>query len=429
MSSAINTIQTPHLVISSWLVETRQQFLKTEAHTEMARVFNYQPGLSSNASIQKNKQAQVLRDFQERLQELISQIGLYNIPDQGSITYARTAISSAPDSIQAAAFDRAPTGLHHVEVSNLAYPQTNISAKMITTVPVSLDAGEYVFELTVGEETDSVEVNVVKTGYGADTNLDLLSKVGRAVITADDRLEAFLCLSTEPDTEDVLQDWVTLIIQAKQTGRGMTFFLSDTEGSLVETLELNRQAPAAWPAKVIYDHLGYESDSNELEIDDDRLVLRLLKPTISAETITVEKAPEALPKQSQELVARYNDLVQFLKDHSDEIKSIISNKLKSNQDDFLSDLKQIGLISLADGRLGLTNRFFQALAAEPESVREVLVGPDGFFSGVGEILQDVLDSDIRHYAQPIETISYANPVTASSSPLLARLYSTLSLIV
>ncbi len=428
MSTVVSSIQGPQLVIS-WPSMNSRQNLGNIVQNELTRLLDYRPGMLANLSIQTKRQTQVLTNFQNLARELITGIALYDISDQAGMSYARTVISSAPDKIQAEALDRAPTGLHHVEVSNLSYPQTNVSVKLITTEPVSLEAGEYVFSLTVGDETSSVDVTVVKTGYGADTNLDFLAKVGREIMKADDRLTALLSVTTEPDTDDVLQDWVTLTICSSEIGPDTKFYMNDTTGNLVETLGLNQQTISAWPAKVVYDHLAHESNTNVLEISNDQLTLRLLNPTTSTETIVVEKELEALPEQSRNLVKQYNELIQFLKNQEENIKPIILTRLRNNQESLVTELRQIGLISVEDGQIKLTDQFFEMLAAKPEKVRETLLGPDGFFSGAGEILADLLEGDVRHYAQPIETVSYSHPANSGSYYQVTRLYNNLSLIV
>ncbi|MBW1710193.1 MAG: hypothetical protein JRJ73_09980 [Deltaproteobacteria bacterium] len=429
MSSVINNIQAARLVISSWPANKERQGFKLPAGTQLAKVYNYNQALFSNSTIQKKRQAQVILDFQRRIQDFLAEINLYDISDRTSLTNARAAISSAPDKILATASDTTPFGLHHVEIRNLTYPQTNVSAKLITTGAVSLDAGEYVFDLVVGEDTTAVDVTVVKTGYGADTNLDLLSKIGREIMTADDRLKAFLTLSTEPDADNVLQDRVTLNIQVKETGQEVKFYLNDTTGDLVENLKLNHQLSTAWSAEVIYDNLAYESNSNKLEIEKDRIALELIKPTTSNESISVERELEALPRQAQNLIKRYNDLLQFLEDNKNDIKSTITSELRKNQDNFLSSFRQIGLKTSDDGQIELTDRFFQALAAEPEKVRAVTNGSSGFFIEAGQILEDVLSRDIRNYAQPAETISYTRSGVPDSFPGGSALFSGLSLLV
>lgn len=136
-----------------------------------------------------------------------------------------------------------------------------------------------------------------------------------------------------------------------------------------------------------------------------------------------------MPEQSQSLVERFNELIQFLKDHKKDIRPTILNELMSEEAGSLSSLKQIGLKALSDGRLGLTNRFYEALAAEPERVRQTLIGPDGFFTGLGAVLEGVLGRDIRHYAQPIEAVSYCHLATARSLLEEKGLFSRLSMIV
>ena len=393
-----------------------------------AKISAYKPEKALKGAIQKIRQIQVLRDLQTNIRQLVSEIDVFSIPDRNSLAEARVAVSSAPDKIVATAFDRAPLLLHQEEISYLAQAQINTGNKLITTETPSLDAGDYTFDLTVGDDSISIEVTLVTTGNGADDNFDFLSKIGREITNNEERLEAYLTLSTEPDEDNVDQEMVALSIKAKETGRDITFDFTDTSGELIETLGINRVSQGGGQARIYHDQRPYSPDYNAFVVSEDGLALKLIKPTDRVENIKVEKGLEAVFNQAKRLVDRYNGFLSFLEANSKYINPNVRTGLRKLEKDYSQALHGIGLTSFGQENFLTGDIFFNKLAAKPELIQEVLKGPDGFFTGVREELVSILGRNASHYMQVVRKDSYASPKTTMNT-YENRGSSNLSLIV
>lgn len=405
MPSSIINFSSPYVVLPSGVarVYDRRSFISA-AEAALKPAGRVRPGQTWSEVSQKNRQALVLEEFNVKTQGLAEGIRIFDLPDRTNLGYFRAARSSAPDKITAEALDRAPTGLHYAQVEYLAQAQTNTSAKLISTAAPALDPGDYTFDLEVNGETIEVNVSVVHTGSGSDTNEDLLDKIGRQVMAADDRLEAFVVKSDEPDENGNPVERSALVIRSGSTGRDVTFSLSDTSGELVETLKLDTAGPAAGPARLRFDNQVHDSDTDALSLEDYKLALNLLQPTGPSETINIEKGTGALINQTKDLVGRFNDYVDFLKGHKQNVKMTIFQDIMTEMDSKSRRLRDIGLPPVGDGGLVLTPRYSQILEGDPEYVRDVLTGPEGFFTGVKNVLDGVLDRKPSQYGREIQTV-------------------------
>lgn len=428
MSSIISSIPPPKLVFFAGAQQRVVQSTRRRETAGIAKISAYKPERALKGAILKIRQVQVLRDLRTNIRQLVSEIDVFSIPDRNSLAEARVAVSSAPDKIVATAFDRAPLQLHQEEISYLAQAQINTSKKLITTETPSLNAGDYTFDLTVGDDSVSIEVALVTTGNGADDNFDFLSKIGREIMNNEERLEAYLTLSTEPDEDNVDQDMVALSIKAKETGRGITFDFTDTSGELIETLGINRISQGGGQARIYHDQRPYSPDYNALVVSEDKLALKLIKPTDRVENIKVEKGLEAVLAQAKGLIDRYNGFLSFLKVNSKYINPNIRTGLRKLEEDHSQALHRIGLTSFGQENILTGDIFLNNLVTEPELIQEVLKAPEGFFTHVREALVSILGRDAGHYTQIIKKDSYASPKTTIST-YENRGISNLSLIV
>lgn len=428
MSSIISSTPPPKLVFFAGAQQRVVQSTRRREAAGIAKVPVYKPEIALKGAIQRIRQVQVLRDLRTNIRQLVAEIDVFSIPDRNSLAEARVAVSSAPDKILATAFDRAPLLLHQEEISYLAQAQINTGKKLITTETPSLNAGDYTFDLTVGDDSISIEVELVTTGNGADDNFDFLAKIGREIMNNEERLEAYLILSTEPDEDNVDQDMVALSIKAKETGRGVTFGFTDTSGNLIETLGIDRVSQGGGQARIYHDQRPYSPDYNTLVFSEDKLALKLINPTDRVESIKVEKGLEAVFAQAKRLIDRYNGFLSFLKVNSKYINPNIRIGLQKLEKDHSRALHGIGLTFFGRENILTGDVFFNNLVAKPELVQEVLKGPEGFFTGVREEIVSILGRDAGHYMQIIKKDSYASLKTTINT-YENRGISNLSLIV
>lgn len=362
----------------------------------------WRPGQTWRKVSQENRRTLLLDDLRVRTSRLSAGIRLFDLPDRTNWTDFRLGRASVPDSMQVEAADRAPTDVYQFQVVNVAQAQTNTSATLLGADEAILEAGDYTFDLTVDDRTTSVRVSVNRSGPGADTNLDLLAKVGRQIEAADDRLETEVVTSSGRDENNLSVEKAALVVRSRTAGPGTSFCLSDSSGNLVDTLKLDQSAPAAGPSRMIFDHQIHESDGNELYFDGAMLSVNLAEATGPDETIEVTSGLAALSDQARGLVSQFNEYVEFLKQHTEDFSGTILQDLVTELDSNQRRLREIGLLPNADGNLMVGDGFDRALATRPGQVKSVLTGSEGFLTGVKQVLDAVLDRDVSWYGRDIQ---------------------------
>jgi flagellar capping protein FliD len=370
-----------------------------------------------NPSIRQLRQNVILNDLGTRTVRLTKAIELLTFPDDPSWSNFRVAESSRPDRFLASAADGTTVGRHQVQVDQLAQIQVNTSKALVGAETPSLEAGDYTFDLTINDETISVAVSVNDSGTMADTNKDLLAKIGRQIDMASDDLEVAVLSGKAYDQNNLAVDTNSLAIRSKNLGDGVTFALSDTSGNLVETLGLDRSSPQAGPSRLEYDQQTYTADTNNIFVEDDQILIGLLEHS-GSESLTVKQGHQALVDQTADLVNYFNEYVLFLHEKRWDLKPVILNGILNEMDKSLSDIKDIGLAPEGWGRLGMTDRFDQTLLSRPDYVKDVLTGEDGFFTNVEQVLSSILSDNITGFARPISDTSRANTIAAARFAVL-----------
>ena len=370
-----------------------------------------------NPSVRQLRQSVILKDLGTRTVRLTKAIQLLTFPDDPSWSNFRVAESSRPDKFLASAEDGTEIGRHQVQVDHLAKVQVNTSKALVSAETPSLEAGDYTFDLTVNDETVSVTVSVNDSGTTADTNKDLLAKIGRQIDMASDDLEVEILSGTAYDENSLAVDTSSLAIRAKNLGDGLKFSLADTSGNLVETLGVDRSSSQTGPSGFEYDHQAYTADTNDIFVEDDQILISLLEHS-GSESLTVKQGHQALVDQTADLVNYFNDYVLFLHEKRWDLKPVILNGIMDQMDNSLSDIKDIGLAPEGWGRLGMTDRFDQMLRSRPDYVKDVLTGEDGFFSNVEQELSSILADDISKYARPISKSSGSTSIAAARFAVL-----------
>lgn len=368
---------------------------------------SFTPGQNQNLELRLGRVRDVISRLALKTASLSTAVGLYRPPDRTSLTQARLAVSSAPESFQAAAGDEAELARHHVSLTSLAAAQANTGYGFLVRGQPALDEAAYTFELTHGGDTHAIEVSV---GVGDDTP-EILWRVARQIRAADEGLWATVERFIAPDADGVDQEYARLSLASGEPGQGGAFALEDTSGELVETLGLGRIRQAGAPGRLSFDLAGLSTDENPLELEGGALELSLLSPTSGVETLTVEKGHQAWLAAGRRLVGEYNEYLEFLAANQDKIEPAIARDLAQAARSSRRALKDIGLLADASGRLSLTSRFEQALASRPERVSQALAGENGFLTQVRTALDKVLATGVERYAR--QAGPAANPFLVS----------------
>lgn len=415
MSTAVVSVTAPLIILPDGVARSYDGYAYQPAQSTGAfssTLLN--PDKNQHISSQYQNRSLVLNDLKNETARLFEGIKLFDIPDIDNLYSYRSAISSSPENFMASAGRNAALLTHSVKVGNLAAAQTNQSRKIVSAQPVEIEAGAYEFELDVSGDASQITVDIEESGFGKDVNRELLEKISRQIEAADGRIESFVKTSTGKDENNLDVEYAALVIRSKTTGEDVSFKLRDISGDLVETLSLDRMAPAGMESGVAFNHQLLTSATNSVTAANGDIQLKLLGVTGAAETLAILQGPDGILLQSDELFGQYNKYVDFLHKNRDDIKPVILNDIMNEIDKSLWNIRSIGISPQGYGTLNLTPAYFQALLGNPRNAREVLTGDQGFLTSVGGVLENVLNKGVDRYAQQISATNRAAEPRAST---------------
>ena len=134
-------------------------------------------------------------------------------------------------------------GAYLARISRLASAQINRSVALQSTGADSIAAGDYTYQLTVGDK-DPIELTLTvdyDRAYGDDDyNEVILERIGGQITAASDRLTADVVHPAKLNDDGNYVSHAVLEISSRQSGKGTTDFkLEDVSGNLISGLKLN----------------------------------------------------------------------------------------------------------------------------------------------------------------------------------------------
>ena len=382
------------------------------------------------------RQKLVINSLADKTGRLAQGLRLFEIPNRESLRGFRAALSSDPDNFTATAADDAGTGLRHVEVKSLARSRTNIGRVLTAATTPDLNPDDYepeevwdpyetdpqtedwtayetdpdtnatvtnyAFDLTVEGETTAIDIQVVWDGPLADDNIGLLNKIGHKIAAADTRLDFEVVSGIREDENGNPVKTATLIIRADEPGSSLSLALEDTSGNLVETLGLARAVRPGTAATLKYNGAETDSETNDFTLENGSLTVTAHGLTTGRKTVDVTKGLPALVEQTDEILRQYNEVTNFLNQHRLLIEPSISIGLHQALEGHRRELAAIGLESLDNGLIMMTDKYETMLRTQPEQVRSALTGPEGFFTELGDFLEEITSRSLWNYAAGLQ---------------------------
>jgi flagellar capping protein FliD len=349
--------------------------------------------------------AQTLASLSRRTTDLSQALGLFSFPGGAHPAFFKSASVSDPSRATAGASGTAGIAAYRLGIDRLATAGTLQSSVLVRDATTGLAHGAHTFNLIVDDTTATLSISVDKNGATPDTNADVLRLIARAVESADSSLAAEVgegrrkVYSTLSDS--LYEDTVQLRIRSRDTGAAAGFSLEDAgEGTIISDLQLDRIAVPAAAAQYSLNSMPASSDANTVTADAGNLTIGLLAPTGSTPvTIRVAEGIAPLQQNITDLVAAYNDYVQFLDRNSRFLNPALKNNLVRDLSAISRDLQAIGLELTGSGTIDVTDRFEKALRTDSSAVRSALTGTDGLFTKVNQHLSSVLANGARSYAR------------------------------
>lgn len=424
----VNATARTFFVEASWNLE------KTQISSSLAPKMEDQPGPVVNTFDNRGKFSDFLSEFRSQFQKFQTRLSTNSFISDSFTRLIKTARTSDSDKILAKASSLADEKDYSIDIKSLAGTRNASSNTLVSNVVTSFDAGTYSFDLTVGSTSYSPSVEIDKTVTNPDTNKDVLRKIQSAIDGVDSNIEAFVSevkrKDFNPYAENVYERASYLTVRSKSTGEEVDFSLQDTSGDLIEKLELDKIRSYGRKNQYTVNGINNNANSNDISLDSNRLSAVLLDTTTNgAVNVKVRGGTPTLEKELLDIVADYNNLIEWLDDNRrfvspdvkiDLFKDVGSTEVKRRvlqskddvpvvQGDLSSTVQteisgtidhkliEIGLKLNNDGGLEISDDFSSALNRETKGVYETLAGEKGFFTKIKSAIDDILAQSGEKY--------------------------------
>ncbi len=322
---------------------------------------------------------------------------------------------------------------YSVKIDRLADSRKAVSKRINSNDVTEFDSGTYSFDLTIGETTYSLDVEIDKTVTNPDTNKDVWRKIQAAIDGKDVSIEAFINEKKVKDysqyTANSFKRVSSLTVQNKSTGTESNFTLQDTSGDLIDKLGLDKIRSSGSTSQYAVNAESGSTNSNSVALNNDLQAQFFSTTNEKPLNLRVRGAKADLEKALINTIADYNDLMEWLDDKRRFISSTVKNDIfqkigssilnrnnlqnkeglavtqgnlsstlqVTNRESTERELAEIGLQLTNDGRLNINDDFAAALQKDLKAVHGVLAGDDGFFSKVGQAVADILNQSGEKY--------------------------------
>ncbi len=390
-----------------------------------------------------NTRKTVLTDLDSKLSTLNSKAERLTDP---IINYfaAKTATSSDTDKFTLSATSSATIGTHSIAVDRLAKSDTRVS-KQYTDADSDFTgfSTDQTFSIEVGHPTDSDESNreTISVTISADTfsqtNDDVLQDIASAI--NDAMYDAVL--NETIDNDEVLNASVVsessgksrLVLRSEQSGYTYRMGFSDSDDSLLNTMEINldqlssgtnggymtdpgtSSTDSQLNAQFTLDGLAFYRNSNTVSDALEGVTINLLDTFSSDETITISSDVDAVKEEVQAILDAYNEVLDFLDKKTEidpdtyesgilshdityrgmttDLRNIMSSTVSNVDNSNYAKLYNIGIEPDDNGKLSIadSDKFEEALEANPNYVSDVFNASDG----VASQLEDYLEAYIQ----------------------------------
>lgn len=380
-----------------------------------------QPAPTFNSFDNQKKLPGFLAEFRSSFVRFQSRLNNSSFLGASFTRLMKTATVSDSGKALAKASGEASEDSYTVSIARLAERRKSLSETLVSKQTTDFDEGTYTFDLTVGRNSYSIDVEIDKSVTNPDSNKDVLRKIANAVSGVDENIEAQVIESKRKDyynlyTENALEKVSSLSISNVQAGNEFEYSLSDTSGDLIEKLGLDRTRTMGRENQYSVNHVVAGGDSNTVTLDDNRLSVEFLDPTREDKPLSIKVAAgmAALEKELTDVINEYNELVNWLDNNRRFVNPAVKSQLFGNlQSRTLSGnylpgregsvkfnvanssvidqkLTEIGLTIQTDGSIAIDEEFSKSINRDLKGIYDALAGEQGFFTQIAAGIDEIL---------------------------------------
>lgn len=274
--------------------------------------------------------------------------------------------------------------------SSPAKPTTYVSRDFDPGATTDLPAGTYTIGWSFGAAAGSIEVPV-RAGQTWD---EVLQTLASRLNSSQDKARAQSARVERPYYDPRLADMasrrrVELGVTAGAGRPGERLSLSedrklspDGTSGLLERLGLTVTASPGVDGRLVVNGDTLVRSPGNFERDAGRLTMDLEQAFGDRRTLRVEPLSQALPQALQAVFAAYGELTGLLGQDAELFDQELAASFTRPAADLSAELAGDGVTVLAQGRSARLDprRFLAALAADPDGLRQRLLGPGGLIS-------------------------------------------------
>lgn len=355
---------------------------------------------------------------------------------------AKKASSSDAEKIGVRVANSASKGNHTLTVQQLAKSDTRVSNQFSESgTDFNSFTSDQTFTIEVAHPTDSdpsnrVAISITVTADQlSGTNDEAIANIAQAINDAMAEAVANETITTEEvvhaDVVNEQEGISRLVLKSEQTG--YTYRMEFGASSLLDTLGVNNNAlSSGTTGGYIYnvgtsitdselssifelDGLTMYRDSNNVDDAYTGITFKLLDVFSQPVTVSVEPDIDAVKKDVEEFISKYNEVIDFLKENARmnpdtyekgplsqdsvysgmiaELRTMVSEPVDSVANSNYRLLYSIGIEADRDGKLSIkdTEKFNNALEANPSFVSDLFSTSDG----VATKLVDYIDRFVK----------------------------------
>ncbi len=356
--------------------------------------------------------------------------------------YAKKGQSSDEAKIGVRVENSASKGNHSITVQQLAKADTRVSNQFSDSgTDFNSFTTDQTFTIEVAHPTDTdannrVQISVtVAASDLSGNNKDALTAISKAI---NDAMAQAVTDGTITSDEVVHASVVSeqsgvsrLVLKSEQTG--YTYRMGFGTSSLLDTLNVNNNAQSTGTTGGYIYNVGTSATNSELSsvfqldgltmyrdsnnVDDayDGITFKLLDTFTSPVTVTVNPDLEAVKKDVQDFIDKYNKVIDFLKKNARmnpdtyergplsedsmysgmiaELRDLVAEPVSTTSSSSYRLLYSIGIEADRDGKLSIkdSEKFNQAVEADPAYVAQLFTTDDG----VATKLIDYIDRFVK----------------------------------
>ena len=318
-------------------------------------------------------------------------------PDDKGTAFNQRAVNTGNSSaISAAAAEGEKIGKSYsIEVSQTAQAQKNAGAwQDANTKWLDSNADSPVKESYTIQFQDAQGQNGAKVSFeakGGESTKQVLERAANA-INASGATSA----SVETKTVNGVEQ-ARLVIASNKSGPDGAFSVKDSTGNFTSKAGVANATTSAQKAKYTVDGKAYESQSNEIKLDNSKISVVIKGVTKPGEAVNIKVTPDVkgLALQVAQFVDEYNKSVKSLNDNGSYVNKKVLDLTKLASQDRIR-LEDAGISVRADGSLRVDEKKLEA------SLRANFQGTKNAIGGLAEKVEQktsvIVNTPVASYA-------------------------------